>query len=188
MFTELPKNWWLFLVRGLIAVVFGMTALVWPTQTWLVLVMLFGAYVLVDGIFTTVAGVEFRHYFDRWWTVALEGVLGIAIGLMTLVSPNAMAQVLFYLIATWAVVTGILEIVASISFRSFIPGEWSMIIAGILSTIFGAVLFVYPAAGLVSVVWLIGLYAIAFGVMQFVFSARLHDLNKLIKASNASGI
>lgn len=188
MFTEISKNWWLFLVRGLVAVVFGMAALFWPTQTWLALVVMFGAFVLLDGIITTVAGIEFRLHFDRWWAVVLEGVLGIVIGLMTLISPNPISHVLFYVIATWAVVTGILEIVASIHFRSLIPGEWSMVLSGFLSLVFGILLFVYPSAGLVGLVWAIGFYAFAFGTTQFVFAFRLHDLNKLINASNASGI
>ncbi len=185
MIAELSKNWWLFLLRGLIAIAFGVLAIVWPAQVWLSLVLVFGIYALLDGIFTTVAGIEFRPIFTHWWVVVLEGVAGIVLGMLTFIWPNAAAHALFYLIATWAVVTGILEIVAAIRFRFFIPGEWSMILAGVLSIIFGAMLFAFPSAGLVGMVWAIGVYAMAFGITQFVFASRLHDLNKVIEANSA---
>jgi uncharacterized membrane protein HdeD (DUF308 family) len=186
MITEMSKNWWLFLVRGLAAVAFGVLAIVWPAPAWMALVLLFGTYALIDGTFTLITGIELRPLFSHWWAAALEGVVGIIIGMVTFIWPNPAAHVLFYLIATWAVVTGILEIVAAIRFRFLIPGEWSMILAGVLSILFGAMLFVFPSAGLVGMVWTIGVYAIAFGITQFVFASRLHDLNKRIKASTAA--
>ncbi len=182
MIAELSKNWWLFLVRGLIAIAFGVLAIVWPAQVWLALVLMFGVYALLDGILTTVAGVEFRPIFPHWWAVVLEGVVGIVIGMLTFIWPGQVGHVLFYLIATWAILTGILEIVAAIRFRLIIPGEWSMILAGVLSILFGAMLFFFPSAGLVGMVWAIGVYAVAFGITQFVFASRLHDLKKAIEA------
>ncbi len=185
MIAELSKNWWLFLVRGLFAIVFGVLAFIRPAQVGLALVLMFGVYALLDGIFTTVAGVEFRPIFTHWWVVVLEGVVGIVVGMLTFIWPGPAAHFLLYLIATWAVVTGILEIFAAIRFRLFIPGEWAMILAGVLSILFGAMLFVFPSAGLVGMVWTIGVYAISFGFTQFVFASHLHDLNKLIKVSRA---
>jgi len=180
MLAELIHNWWVFLVRGLAAIIFGALALVWPTQAWLALVLVFGAFVALDGILTIIAGIDFKPYFDRWWAILLQGVAGVAIGVLTLLWPRPASQVLFYLVAAWAIITGIFEIVAATHIRLFIFREWTMILTGILSIIFGILLFVYPSPGLIGLVWVIGLYALVYGIMQIIFSARLHGLRKLL--------
>ncbi len=188
MISEMSKNWWLFLVRGLVAIAFGVLAIVWPATTWMSLVVLFGIFALIDGAFTLVAGIDFIRYFDRGWAVLVGGAAGIAAGLLTLMFPGQASHVLYSVIAAWAIVTGMFEIVVAARIRFFIPGEWAMVLAGILSILCGVLLFVYPGAGVVALVWVIAIYAIAFGVTQLVFSSRLHSLQSRIKQSGLTGI
>ena len=176
IFTQLFRNWWHFAVRGVLAIVFGILALVWPDTTKLALVLLFGAFALVDGIVATAAGIAMAQHFKRWWALLLEGLTGIMIGVMTFSWPNVTGLVLLYFIAAWAVVTGIFEIVAAIEFRNLVSREWGMIISGILSVLLGALLFVFPSAGALSIVWLIGIYAVVFGIMELIIAFRLRGL------------
>jgi len=182
MFTQLFRNWWLIAARGVLAIVFGILTLFSPEPTKLALVLLFGVFAIVDGTIAIAAGIVSAGYFERWWAVMLEGVTGIVIGLLTFFWPNTTALILLYFIAAWAVITGIFEIVAAIKFRHVIPREWAMILNGLLSVILGALLFVFPAAGEVGLVWLIGIYAIAAGVTEMIFAFRLHGF--MLKLEN----
>ncbi len=181
MISQLFRNWWLFAVRGVLAILFGIVALIWPKSAIYALVILFGAFALVDGIFTVATSITFHKQFARWWAVLLEGLAGIVLGALTFFWPSVTAFVLLIFIAAWAVTTGIFEIVAAIQFRRIIPGEWAMILNGFLSILFGAFLFAFPAMGAVSLAWLIGIYAIAFGIFGIVFAFRLHGLGQDIK-------
>ena len=176
MLAMLSRNWWMFIVRGVVAILFGLLALFLPRLTLGVLVLMFGAFALVDGIFAVVAGIVSYKFHERWCAVLLGGVVGILIGLLTFFWPNITALVLLYFIAAWAVVTGVLEIVAAIQLRRLIKGEWMMILGGLLSILLGVLLFVYPGAGALGLVWLIGAYAILFGIMLIIFAFRLRDL------------
>lgn len=184
--TQLSRDWWHFAVRGVLAILFGVLALVWPKSAITALVLLFGAFVLVDGIVAVVSGIQLRQYFKSWWALLLEGLTGIAIGIMTFIWPNTAALVLLYFIAAWAILTGIFEIVAALEFRNLIPGEWATFIAGLLSVVLGILLFVYPSAGAVGLIWAIALYAIAFGIMELIFAFRLNGLGREFKKSNAA--
>ena len=186
MLEEIFRNWWMFAVRGVVAVIFGLLALIWPGQTLQALVLVFGAYALVDGIFAVIAGISARGHFDRWWAMLLEGLVGVVIGLLTFFWPNITALVLLYFIAAWALITGIFEIVAAIQLRRLITGEWMLILGGLLSIIFGILLFVFPGAGTVSLVWMIGIYAIVFGISEIIFAFRLRGLKHELKSANAS--
>jgi uncharacterized membrane protein HdeD (DUF308 family) len=188
MLEQISRNWWLYAVRGVAAVIFGLLALIWPGQTMLALVLVFGAYALVDGIFAVFAGIASRRYFDRWWAVLLEGIAGMVIGLLTFFWPNITALVLMYFIAAWALVTGIFEIVAAIQLRRVITGEWMLILGGLLSIVFGVLLFAFPGAGAVCLVWLIGIYAVVFGISEIIFAFRLRSLRGEIEKASASGI
>jgi uncharacterized membrane protein HdeD (DUF308 family) len=183
MFNQMFRNWWMLAVRGVMGIVFGIVALVWPESTKFALVLLFGAFAMADGIFAVVTGIASNGYFDRWWAVVLEGLTGIVVGVLTFFLPNVTALALIYLIAAWAVVTGIFEIVAAIRFRRIIPGEWAMILMGLLSIVLGSTLFVFPAAAEVSLVWLIGIYAIIAGGMQLVLAFRMHGLWNDLKST-----
>jgi uncharacterized membrane protein HdeD (DUF308 family) len=187
MLKKFVQNWWMFAVRGVIAVIFGALALIWPGQTLQALVLVFGAFALVDGIFAVIAGIAARGYFDRWWAVLLEGIVGIVIGLSTFFWPNITALVLVYFIAAWALITGIFEIVAAIQLRRVVTNEWMYIVGGLLSITFGILLFVFPGAGAVSPVWMIGIYAIMFGISETIFAFRLRGLRHELGSAAASG-
>jgi uncharacterized membrane protein HdeD (DUF308 family) len=186
MLTKLFHNWWLFGVRGVVAIIFGIMALVWPESMKVALVLLFGAFVLIDGCFAVATSIATRKYFERWWALLLEGLVGIVIGLMAFFQTDITALVLLYYIAAWAILTGIFEIVAAIQFRHVIPGEWTYILNGIFSVILGILLFVFPDTGLVSLVWAIGIYAIIDGILEIVLAFRMHsllkDLDKTVEA------
>lgn len=176
MLEKFTQNWWMYALRGLVAVIFGILALTRPGQALQALVLVFGAYALVDGIFAIFAGIASYRYFERWWAVLLEGVAGVGIGLFTFFWPNITALVLLYFIAAWALITGIFEIVAAIQLRRVITGEWALILSGLLSIIFGILLFVFPGTGALSLIWLIGIYAIVFGISEIIFAFRLRGL------------
>lgn len=170
----LSRNWWALALRGLAAILFGILAFAWPGLTLFVLVIFFGAYLLVDGIFAIVAAVRAAGEEARWWLLLIEGILGVVAGLVAFFWPGLTALALLYLVAAWAIVTGIMEIVGAIRLRQEIVGEWALILSGVLSFIFGVLLVVIPArAGLLSLTWLIGIYAIAFGVIMLVLAFRV---------------
>lgn len=176
MELTLGRNWWVLAVRGVAAILFGLVAWLWPGLTLTVLVLLFGAYALVDGIFSLVAGV--RAYGDepRWWALILEGVAGVVIGVLTFFWPGITALALLYFIAAWAIVTGLLEIAAAIRLRQVITGEWLLGLSGLASIIFGLVLVSLPIPGLIALAWIIGAYAIIFGALLLVLAFRLRNL------------
>jgi uncharacterized membrane protein HdeD (DUF308 family) len=176
MLTELARNWWVVALRGALAIVFWVLALVWPAITIASLVILFGAYSLVDGIFAVIGGFSMAGQRERWWVMVLEGVAGIIIGLITFFSPEVTALVLLYYIAAWAIITGILEIVTAIRLRREIEGEWAMGLAGVASIILGLFLIIQPGAGAIGLIWWIGSLSIIFGVLLVVLAFRLRGL------------
>ena len=176
MLTVFTSSWWALLLRGLAAIAFGILAFVWPHITLTALVFLWGAYALVDGLFAIAAGVKSHSESKRWWVLLLEGILSVAAGVVAFVVPGITALVLLLLIASWAIVTGAFEIGAAIQLRKYIKGEWLLGLAGVASVIFGIALFLNPAAGAVALVWLIGAYAIVFGVLLVALGLRLHSL------------
>ncbi len=178
MITMLARNWWLFALRGLFAIIFGILAFVWPGATIAALIILFSAYALVDGVFSVIAGIAAYGERERWWAVLLEGIASIIIGLITFFWPEVTALILLYLIAAWAIVTGVLEIVAAIQLRRVITGEWLMVLSGILSLVFGILLFFFPGAGALGMLWVIASYAIIFGVMLIILAFRLRGLRR----------
>jgi uncharacterized membrane protein HdeD (DUF308 family) len=178
MFSIFTKNWWVFALRGLFALVFGVLALVWPEITLISLVTMFGVFVLLDGILDLVAGFASTSTNKRWWVMILEGLLDIGVAMLTFFWPNITAVVLLYLIAAWSVIMGIMEIIAAIQIRKEIEDEWRMILSGAISVLFGIVLFIYPGASAISMVWLIGVFAIFFGVLLILLAFRLRKLGR----------
>lgn len=174
MIETLARNWWAVAVRGAAALIFGVMALVWPGITVLVLVALFGAYALVDGALAlgTASFGRARSGASRAW-LAVEGLAGLGIGILTFVWPGVTTLVLLWLIAAWAVATGVFEVVAAIRLRRELRGEWMLALSGMISVLFGILLMVWPAAGALAVTVLIGLYAIVFGVVLLALSFRL---------------
>ena len=174
MTIALARNWWVVALRGVLGILFGLIALVWPGITLLALVALFGAYALVDGIFAAVAAFRAGRSQFRWWLV-LEGIAGIGTGIATVFWPQITALVLLVLVAAWAIVTGVLEIVAAIRLRKVITGEWVLALTGVLSVGLGMLLLLFPGPGALSLVWLIGAYALAFGILLLVLAFRLRS-------------
>lgn len=178
----LERNWWLLLVRGIAAILFGIAAFAWPGLTLAALVLLFGAYALVDGVFAVVDSIRYRDRLAHWGLWLLEGVLGIAVGAMTLFMPGVTAFVLLMFVAAWAIVGGVLRIVAAIQLRKRIEGEWLLALSGVLSVLFGLLLMTMPAAGILSLVWLIGAWAIALGIVLAMLAFRLRRAGKDLRA------
>jgi uncharacterized membrane protein HdeD (DUF308 family) len=162
------KNWWVLLIRGILAVLFAVMAFTLPGLTLVTLVLLYGIYSFADGLTAIWVGGQAR----AWWFVLL-GILGVVVGVFTFIT----AVALLYLIAAWAIVRGVFEIVTAIQLRKEISNEWMLIIAGILSVLFGVALVAKPAAGALAVVWIIGAYAFIFGLMMIVLAFRLRGLS-----------
>ena len=169
-------HWWALALRGAIAILFGLAALLRPDIALEALILLFGAYALVDGVFSIVGVFGGTRGGTPRWLLFIEGVAGILAGLIAFVLPGLTAILLLYLIAAWAIVTGISEIVMAIRLRREIRGEWAMIVGGALSVLFGVILAVIgPVAGLFSLIWLIGIYAVAFGIMLLFAGFRVRS-------------
>jgi uncharacterized membrane protein HdeD (DUF308 family) len=169
------RNWWALALRGALAIIFGIVAFLSPGITLLALVLLFGAYMLVDGILAIVAGVWQAGRSERWWLLLIEGVVGVLAGIIAFASPQVTALALLYLVAAWAIVTGVLEIIAAVRLRQEIEGEWALIVGGVVSVAFGVLLAVLPGVGILSLVWLIGAYAVMFGVLLIALALRVRE-------------
>lgn len=178
MLAALARNWWAALIRGIAAVIFGLLAFFWPGATGFALVILFGAYAFIDGIFALIGAIRAAEAHERWVALAVEGIIGLIIAAITFFTPGITAIALYWLIATWAILTGILEIVAAVRLRQLIQNEWLLILSGVLSIAFGVLLVIYPMIGILTVIYLIGFYAIVFGVMLIGFSFRLRSINR----------
>ena len=188
MLSQFARNWWVYALRGVAAIIFGILALAWPVPTLAALVMLFGAYAFVDGVAALVALARGDLLARRHaWTTGLRGVLGILFSVATLIWPGITALTLLYLVAIWAMSTGILEIAAAIEFRREIHGEIWMILGGVLSIVFGGLLVVFPGTGLLSLVWLVGFFGIVFGSSSLGLAYRLHGINHDVKKLRTLG-
>jgi uncharacterized membrane protein HdeD (DUF308 family) len=176
MLETMRSEWWLMVLRGLVAVAFGVLALVWPTGTATALIILVALFVLVDGIFSLIAAVRARR--PSWGLGAFEGVLGVVIGVLALAMPRITAMVLAVLVGVWALVTGILELVAAIRFRHELRTEWLLGSAGVLSILLGIAMIIAPSAGVVVIAVLVGIYALLFGLALLVYGLRLRRLGQ----------
>ena len=186
MATDLARNWWVLALRGVAGILFGIGAFVWPGATLAALILVFGAYVFVDGIFALIAGIGMRRQLSLWWLVVLEGVAGIILGVLTFRSPDTTALVLLTFIAAWSIVTGIFEIATAVRLRKMIANEWLLILSGVVSIIFGALLIAQPSAGAISIVWLLGAYALLFGILTLMLALRVCGMRDTI-GRQASG-
>ena len=166
-------SWWSLALRGLVAVLFGLAALFWPDLVLEVLILLFGAYALVDGVFALIAAFGSSGRGMRRLLLLIEGVLGILFGLLALFWPVLTALALLYLVAFWAVFSGIARIVMAVMLRREIENEWAIALSGMLSVILGIVLILLPGAGLLAYTWLIGILALAVGIALIYYAFRV---------------
>jgi uncharacterized membrane protein HdeD (DUF308 family) len=178
MLSNLARNWWVFALRGVFAIVFGVVAFAWPNLTGQALVLLFGFYALADGILALVIGIG-PGRGERWWGLILSGAAGIGIGVLTFIWPDTTALVLLYFIAAWLVIKGLFEVVAAVALRRVIAQEWALFLEGVVTTGLGVLLVVFPGAGLVSLVWTIGAYSLIAGAALLVLAFQLHRLGRL---------
>jgi uncharacterized membrane protein HdeD (DUF308 family) len=179
--SEISRNWWLVALRGAFAVVFGIVAFAWPGVTFEALVLVFGAYALVDGLLLVGFGAVAAGDGQQWWPLVLSGVVGIGLGIYTFVQPSTMALALVYAVSFWAIFTGLLEIVAAIRLRDVISTEWLVGISGGLSVVFGILVAAQPNAGALSIVYLFGFYAVLAGVSQIVLGYRVRGLGQSLQ-------
>ena len=185
MVKEVTRYWWVVALRGLAAVLFGIAAFAWPGVTLTLLVLLFGAYAVVDGIFAIVYA--FGSGRSNRGMLIVEGIVSILVGVIALVWPGITALAVLYLIAAWAVVTGILEIVAAIRLRKVIDNEWLLGLSGLASVIFGVIVAVQPGAGALGLIWVIAAYAVVFGVLLIALGFRLRASGRKADAHAGSG-
>jgi uncharacterized membrane protein HdeD (DUF308 family) len=176
MLVSLADNWGLLLLRGVLSILFGLVALFLPGPTLVALVLLFGAYALLDGILALIVAISGRG--ERGFgSLLFEGIFGIGAGLVTFFYPGITALALLAVIATWAIVTGVMAIISAIALRKEMTGEWALAASGVLSVIFGVLLIIWAPAGLLALVWLIGIYAMAAGIAIIPLALRLRQLS-----------
>jgi uncharacterized membrane protein HdeD (DUF308 family) len=173
---SLSRNWWAIVLRGLAGMTFGLVTFFAPGISLAALVLVFGAYAFADGVLAIISAIRRERPGDRWWLLLLEGIAGIAAGVVTLLWPGITALVLLYVIAAWALVTGVLEIAAAIRLRKAIKGEWLLILSGILSVALGVMLVLWPGPGALALVIWIGAYAFVFGALLLALGLRLRSL------------
>lgn len=176
--TTLSQHWWVLLIRGLLAILFGLMTWFMPGISLVTLVLLFGAYVLADGILGIWTAITGRKEHDHWWALLIWGVIGAGVGILTFTVPGVTALALLFYIAIWAISTGVLQIVTAVRLRNEITGEWLLILGGIISVIFGVILMTQPAAGALALLWIIGAYAILFGVLLVVLAFKARSFGK----------
>jgi uncharacterized membrane protein HdeD (DUF308 family) len=161
------------LIRGLASIVIGVLAITWPGVTIAVLVGIFGAYAIIDGITNLFIGFSHARAGGRSWAHVVQGLVGIGAGVLTFLWPGVTALALVFFIAAWAVVTGVFEIVAAIRLRQIIKGEWLLALSGALSVAFGLLMFAFPGAGAVGLAFVLGTYAVAAGLILVMLGIRL---------------
>jgi uncharacterized membrane protein HdeD (DUF308 family) len=171
--APLARHWWVFLVRGLVAIAFGLVAFFYPGVTLVMLVLLYGVYALVDGVFAVIAAVRGKEGMGPRWWLALVGVLGIIAGLVTYFWPGLTALVLLTVIGVWALLYGITEIIGAIRLRKEIDNEWMLMMHGALAVLFGLMVLFRPGAGALALIWLIASFAFASGVLMIALAFRL---------------
>jgi uncharacterized membrane protein HdeD (DUF308 family) len=176
MLGTLAQNWWAVVLRGVSAVLFGLAAFAWPGLTLAVLVLLYGAYALVEGALAVAWAIIGRREGPFPWGVLLAGLAGVAIGVITFMSPALTALALLYLIAAWAIVRGVFEIIAAVQLRKEIDNEWLLGLSGALSVVLGILLMAAPGAGALAVLWWIGAFALVFGILEIILGFRLKGL------------
>ena len=180
----LGRNWGWIVLRGVVAVLFGVLTLATPGITLAVLVMMWGGYAIADGVLAMIAGWQLREGGKPLWSLLVVGVLGIAAGVLTFKWPGLTALALLMLIAAWAIGTGVFQIAAAVSLRKAIAGEWALGLSGVLSVAFGVLMMLRPGAGALAVVWMIGANAISIGIFLLVLGFRVRAVThrKLVHA------
>ncbi len=170
MGSSVTVSWWALAIRGVAGILLGIAAFAWTGITLLVLIALFAAYLILDGAFAIVAGIR-----GGSWLLTLEGALGIIFGIIALWRPGIAAVAIVFLIAVWAILSGLVELGAAYLLRRVVPNEFLLVVAGLLSIVFGILLAINPSAGVVTIVWLFGAYMLFFGALALALALRLRS-------------
>lgn len=177
LLQQLGKNWWVFVLRGVVAILFGVFTFINPGVSLAALILVYGTYALVDGVAAAIGALTNRRPGSSFpWSVLVIGLIGIAAGVVTFMYPGVTALVLLYFIAAWYIVRGVFEIVLAIQLRNEIEGEFWLVLAGALSVLFGAFLYARPGAGVLAVLWMIGIFALLMGIMFVILGFKLKGL------------
>jgi uncharacterized membrane protein HdeD (DUF308 family) len=182
MFDLLRRRWWLVVLRGIAAIIFGILAITLPGITLATLVVLFGAYAFVDGVFAVIHAMGGGDEAESMWLLLLEGLLGIGVGLITFFEPGLTVIALLFYIAAWNLATGVLEIASALRLRKQISGEFWLLLGGLCSIVFAVILMAYPGAGVLALLWIIGIYALLFGTSMLALGFRLRNLKSAAPA------
>ncbi len=175
MLASLNRNWWLFMVRGFAAVLFGAISLFMPGLTLAALVISFGVFAIVSGAATAYHAFNARHEQHDWWVQLMEGFVGVVAGILTLTWPDIASLGLLFFIAAWAISSGLLQIVTAFQLRKEIDNEWMLGISGLLSILFGLFIIRFPLGGVLAIASIIGIYAMAYGILMFALGWRYYD-------------
>ena len=170
---DLPPDGWSFILRGVVAVILGLVTFAWPGITLAGLVLMFGAYALLDGIVGIAGAWHAIRSHDRWFAPLIEGIAGLLAAMVTVILPAITALALVFIIAAWSLVTGVFEIVAAVRLRKHITGEWLLALSGVVSILFGMLLMIAPAAGALAIALWFGVYVFIFGVIMIGLGIRL---------------
>ena len=177
MGVAITVNWWALALRGLAAILFAIVAFVWTGVALTFLVFLTGAFMLVTGVLALIAGV-----MGRSWMLGLQGILGIIVGVVAFLWPGITALALVYLVALWAILTGATELAAAFLLRRVLRNEWLLVVGGVISIVFAVLLIANPLAGMLTITWLFGAYALLSGVLLLALALRLRSSRATVVA------
>jgi uncharacterized membrane protein HdeD (DUF308 family) len=181
------RIWWAVGLRGILAILFGIMALIFTGQTLLALVYVFGAFALVAGLAQIVTAMRAGEAHMRWGWLAFAGIISVAAGIVTFVWPGITALALLFVIAAWALITGVAEIIFALSWPDTLAHPWLAALSGALSVVFGILLVVWPRSGVIALTWLVGIYAILYGISQLYYLFRLQGLRREVRQTFGGG-
>ena len=167
------RSWWMLALRGAIAILFGILALLWPGLTLLFLVAMFAAFAVLSGAVAIVGAVKHRDSDKGWWLILLLGLISIGAGVIAIFYPGITALALVLVMGANALITGVLDIAIAIRLRKVVRREWLLVLAGVTSIVFGALVFMFPGAGALALVWLISFYAVFTGTLLLALAFRV---------------
>jgi uncharacterized membrane protein HdeD (DUF308 family) len=179
----LSRYWWITLLRGVFWILFALAIFLMPGVSLLTLTLMFGFFVLLDGVTKVASAFSGRHEYVNWWVQLVAGLAGILVGILTFVSPGTTVLALILYIAIWAIATGILEIVTAIHLRKEIEGEFWLVLAGLATVVFGVLLVARPGVGALTVLWMIAAYALVIGVTLIVVAFRARSFVNRLRAA-----
>ncbi len=173
--NSLSRNWWMIALRGVLAIIFGILLFAAPGISLQTLIIILAAWLLVDGVSNIITAVQHLSQNRHGWFMLFEGIISVLAGIGAFLLPGLTAITLLYLIAFWAIATGIFEIIAAIQLRRVIDNEWFLGLGGVVSIVLGVLMIMNPGAGILSILWLVGGYAIVFGILLIAFGLRLRS-------------